>query len=233
MTKVVFIWALVIITLFACKGSEKGQKPKGLVEGKGEEARESGKKDPAVSQNVTEGPEITSVKFTPSSPKVDDFLKAEVLIKGDASAAYQWALNGKPLEISENSLSLREFKRGDKISLTVIPIIGNQKGNPVTVFTYLFNSSPKIVSHVKDSKYKDSNFIYEIKASDPDGDHLTYSLKAAPPGMTIDPSTGLIRWDIPGDFAGRASFAVSVSDGNGGETTQEMYLDIQPPKKKS
>jgi hypothetical protein len=233
MIKVVFIWALLIITLFACKGGEEGQKPNGLVEGKGEEARESEKKDSLFPRNVTEVPEIVSVKLKPSSPKVDDVIKAEVLVSDDASAAYQWALNGKPLEISENSLSLREFKRGDKISLTVTPMIGNQEGGPVTVFTYIFNSPPKIVSHIKDSRYKDSNFIYEIRAADPDGDQLSYSLKSSLPGMIINPSTGMITWPVPPDFQGQAFFTVSVSDGNGGETIQNLSLNIEPEKKES
>src|SRR5262249_105319 len=37
-------------------------------------------------------------------------------------------------------------------------------------------------------------YLYKVKAIDPDGDALTYSLTTAPAGMAIDPSTGLISW---------------------------------------
>jgi len=37
-------------------------------------------------------------------------------------------------------------------------------------------------------------FVYDVDATDPDGDALTFSLVAAPSGMTIDPASGLVRW---------------------------------------
>lgn len=229
MTKIVFIWTLMIITLFACKGSEEGQVTKGLAQKKGEAVRESEKKGIALPQKVIPVPEIVSVKLTPSSPKVEDSIKAEVLIKNNASAAYQWSINDKKIEVSGDTLSSGEFKRGDKIYLTVTPFTANEKGNPVTVFAYIFNSPPKIISDIKDSKYKNSDFTYPIKATDPDGDELTYALKTAPSGMTIDAS-GLIKWNVPPDFKGKAPVTVSVTDNHGGETTASFSVEINASK---
>jgi hypothetical protein len=50
--------------------------------------------------------------------------------------------------------------------------------------------------------------------------------------MRIDSSSGLITWDVPSDFIGKASFTVAVADGHGGEATQDITLEIKPEQKK-
>jgi hypothetical protein len=75
-------------------------------------------------------------------------------------------------------------------------------------------------------------YSHQINATDPDGDSLTYSLKKAPSGMRIDSSSGLITWDVPSDFTGKALFTVAAADGHGGEVTQDLTLEIKPEQKK-
>ena len=60
-------------------------------------------------------------------------------------------------------------------------------------------------------------------ANDPDGDLLTYSIPAAPPGMTID-QTGLIRWtpEVASDFR----VSVQVRDAFGGMDTQNFWIRV-------
>ena len=45
-----------------------------------------------------------------------------------------------------------------------------------------------IVDH-KNFNFDGKIYTYQVKATDPDEDKLTYSLKSAPAGMTIDPKT--------------------------------------------
>lgn len=167
-------------------------------------------------------PEIISIRLSPSSPVKGDRIRAEVLTQnrnGDNVALlYQWAKDGRPLDETSDTLST-ELKRGERISLTVTPDNGKEKGVPITVFTYIFNAKPVITSSIRDSKYE-SGFTYQIMAEDPDRDRLLYSLKSAPDGMTIDRETGLIRWDIPSSFKGKAYVVVSVIDEAGGEARQ-------------
>jgi hypothetical protein len=42
------------------------------------------------------------------------------------------------------------------------------------------------------------SYGYDVDATDPEGDPVTYSLTQAPAGMTIDPTTGVIDW-TPGE----------------------------------
>jgi len=49
--------------------------------------------------------------------------------------------------------------------------------------------------------------------------------------MTVHPTTGLIQWNVPSDFKGKAPITVSVADGHGGEVMQSFTIDITPEKK--
>ena len=92
------------------------------------------------------------------------------------------------------------------------------------------NTAPRITGY-KEIKFNGHNYEGQIIASDPDGDTLVYSLKSAPSGMTIDGSTGLIKWNVPTDFKGKAPFKVVVSDGHGGEISQDSFIQVHPQQK--
>ncbi|MFM7394919.1 MAG: putative Ig domain-containing protein [Cyanobium sp.] len=65
-----------------------------------------------------------------------------------------------------------------------------------------------------------------VKALDGDGDPITYGLIEAPQGMTIDPSSGKLRWDPASAGAGNYRVVVSAADTNGGQDSQEFQLAI-------
>ncbi|HCL90511.1 MAG TPA: hypothetical protein DHW70_04240 [Candidatus Atribacteria bacterium] len=52
------------------------------------------------------------------------------------------------------------------------------------------NLSPTITSTPITLATVDVLYTYDVNATDPEGDTLTYSLIAPPEGMTIDPDTG-------------------------------------------
>jgi len=56
-------------------------------------------------------------------------------------------------------------------------------------------------------------YSYNIIASDPDGDPLTYSSADMPEGMVLNSENGEIRWKPSYDQSGEYSFSVNVSDG--------------------
>ena len=57
---------------------------------------------------------------------------------------------------------------------------------------------------------------YQVVATDPNGDKLTYSVPTAPIGMTIDPNSGLVTWKPTADQLGANPVQVRVDDGRGG-----------------
>jgi|GEM_PF-330433 len=89
---------------------------------------------------------------------------------------------------------------------------------------------PEITSYPQTYATWNTRYTYQVKATDPDNDTLTYSLTQAPPGMAIDPATGLIEWTPSGTQAGYYSVTVKVDDGRCGEAVQQfsVYVNSYP-----
>ena len=88
----------------------------------------------------------------------------------------------------------------------------------VFLFTgcFLFNTPPVIESDPVTTAKEGVAYTYEVEATDPNGDVLTYSLTAGPTGMTINSTTGVISWTPAAD--GSFEVTVEVSDGSKSET---------------
>ncbi len=172
-------------------------------------------------------PAITKAELRPENIRNTDSLK--IVAEGsdkdgdEVTFNYEWIKNSEP---AGNSNTITGFKRGDKISVRITPFDGKDYGQPKTIYTEIRNTNPKIVEH-KEAMFDGKSYSYQVRAADPDGDPLSYSLKSAPPGMTIDPLTGLIKWEVPPDFKGKNPIIVSVTDDHGGEASQSFYLEIK------
>jgi len=146
----------------------------------------------------------------------------------EVTMGYEWERNGEALGKGD---TMKGFKRGDIVSVKITPFDGKGYGRSKTLTTEIKNCPPQIVEH-REIQFDGQSYSCQIRATDPDGDPLTYSLKSAPPGMTIDPSTGIIQWSVPPDFEGETSITVSVTDGHGGESSQDLAVEITPASKK-
>ncbi|MFA4829022.1 MAG: putative Ig domain-containing protein [Thermodesulfovibrionales bacterium] len=234
----IFIFAFCIF-LVGCKAKEapKVTAPSQPVEVAipSVETKELQPTETPLSATTNRPPQVTSVDVTPNFPKVGDTLKITATAidpdKDEVTFIYQWFKNEELLqEETSDTLSLKGFKRGDRIMLNVIPYDGKEKGSPGLMKVTIGNISPEITSNPNESRFENRRFTYQVKATDSENDPLTYSLKAAPTGMTIDKSTGLIQWDVPPDFRGKASVIVSVTDNQGGEGLQSFIYDIAAEK---
>ncbi len=174
-------------------------------------------------------PEITSIKLMPETFKPgDDLLYVDATTSDPdeepVSLFYEWTVNGQPAG-TEQHLPVRP-RRGDKISVKVTPFDGTNYGNPATLEKTIVNMPPVIDEHTE-SSFDGKTYTYQVRASDPDGDALTYTLESPQPGMTIDPSTGLLRWAVPPEFKGSQHVTINVSDGKGGNTKDGITIAIQ------
>lgn len=176
-------------------------------------------------------PELTRVKLMPEVFKPGDRLYIEAegsdIDGNEVTIIYEWTINGSP---AGNSKEIdAQIKRGDRISVRITPYDGELYGSPVTLKREIGNIPP-LISEEKLFTFDGNIYTYQIKASDPDGDVLTYSLKTAPDGMTVD-SSGLVRWNVPPDFKGKSPVAVTVIDGHGGESVLSFDVRIDSEKK--
>ncbi|WP_163697194.1 putative Ig domain-containing protein [Adonisia turfae] len=76
------------------------------------------------------------------------------------------------------------------------------------------NNSPSIANAPREFISLGNDFAFQIEATDPDNDPLTYRLTEAPEGMIID-ENGLITWPATATQLGDYSFTVEVEDGRG------------------
>ena len=90
------------------------------------------------------------------------------------------------------------------------------------------NHPPEIVSAAVTTGAEGEAYSYQVEATDADpGDVLTFSLRVAPEGMSIDSATGLIHW-LPGaSDSGQHAVQVLVTDQHFGRDIQVFSIDIE------
>ena len=90
---------------------------------------------------------------------------------------------------------------------------------------FLFNSSPVIESDPVTTAKEGAVYTYDVEATDPNEDTLTYSLTISPTGMTINSTTGVITWTPTEGQVGENEVVVEVSDGSK-STTQSFTVTV-------
>ena len=75
------------------------------------------------------------------------------------------------------------------------------------------NKAPEIISEPAITATEDQLYSYRVKAIDPNGDDLNYSLSIKPKRMSIDIKNGLISWVPVNNQVGTHRVTVEVSDG--------------------
>ena len=134
-----------------------------------------------------------------------------------------WSRNGEPAGTG-NRLTT-PLKRGDKVSVTVTPFDGKERGKSAALSRDILNTAP-VIEGQEQFQVTDNAVTFHVRASDADGDPLTYSLKDAPSSMSIDRKTGWVRWVTSPGTTGKVPFTVVVSDGAGGESTARFTVTI-------
>ncbi len=94
------------------------------------------------------------------------------------------------------------------------------------------NVAPTITTNALISASVGVAYRFGLNATDPANppvaasvlDPLTWSAMGLPPGLTIDPMTGVISGTPAAGSAGSAMIAVTVTDGDGGSTTRNLNL---------
>lgn len=80
------------------------------------------------------------------------------------------------------------------------------------IFTF-FNQAPVIISEPIITATEGQLYLYQVEASDPNGDILTYSSIVKPEGMNINSENGLIIWTPTNDQVGINRVEIEISDG--------------------
>jgi hypothetical protein len=202
-----------------------------IVAAEGQTSGKPYRTKPAIVGNTP--PEVVKLSIEPTGSDRSQMRALAEVVDADQDAihyAYRWRRNGTLVAGGENAtLDTGAFSRGDSITVEVIPRdaggVGKSKlSEPVA----LGNNAPKITSHPP-GKFDQGVFVYNVQAIDDDKDNLKYLLEAAPSGMTIDPASGMISWQVAPDVKGTYRVRILVQDGQGGSASQDFDLSPGTP----
>ena len=172
-------------------------------------------------------PRIVSSRMMPEAFKPGDRIYIDVKTEdadGDkVKVEYEWTVNDTPAGTEKTPDA--KLKRGDVFEVRIIPFDGEDYGEEELVIVEVGNLPPIIEGHY-DYTFDGTTYTYQPRATDPDGDTITYSLRSGPDGMDIDSTTGEVRWEVPEDFVGTADFVFVAEDGSGGSAEMEQSFRL-------
>lgn len=177
-------------------------------------------------------PQVTGLRLTPDTALGSDSIRALAQgtdVDGDElEYRYRWYVGGAQLGTEGPELPPNTLKRDDQVYVEAAAFDGTDLGPWVQSDALrIGNSAPAITTQPGYTLDSDGFYQYAVNARDPDGDApLRYELIEAPPGMSVDPASGVVRWNVPRDAAGRYTIELSVSDPYGASTLQRYSLDL-------
>ncbi|MCU0607176.1 MAG: hypothetical protein MUF78_07100 [Candidatus Edwardsbacteria bacterium] len=173
----------------------------------------------AIAENLTG---IDSVRLDPSPVSTGASAVTAVPFPAPGSSSsltvrYHWIVAGRESAETGPTLSLSGLKQGDKITVEATPVLGDRAGNPFRVSAVAVNDAPQIRTVLLASQ-DEGAARYQIAATDPDGDAISYQLVSGPAGAAVD-AGGLVT--IP-KAAGSASVRVRLTDATGNWIEREL-----------
>lgn len=175
-------------------------------------------------------PRITSLSYTPGSPKTTDHIRLQVKAEDPDGTPlhyrYTWYINDKKqVHLTRDNLPAASFSRGDTVFCEVRAI--DRDGDEAmrrTAEIEIANSRPSFTTDTTNVRKLDG---LQLRANDPDGDKITFKLTGAPAGMTIDKDRGVIRYKgSTKEKGGAYQLEVTADDGEGATTTWQFGINV-------
>jgi RHS repeat-associated protein len=161
---------------------------------------------PFVYQVVAQDAEQPAVGFSLVDPSAG--------MSVDATGSFTWTPTAS--DVGTNAVTVRVTDGVGGVTDHVFTLV---------IATSPLNAIPDAKLEARTTAWLGQELVGRVVASDPDGDPLTYSLVAAPPGLSIE-ATGVIRW-LPGNNSALPiPLEIKVSDGRGGELTLSAELTV-------
>ncbi len=147
---------------------------------------------------------------------------------------YAWYINGSQVPgKSKSALNAGLCKNGDEVYAMISATDGDDessahKSEPLKIGSNVV----QITSEPPNSIAEGRRYVYQVAATAPDLEALTYSLITKPTGMTIS-NTGRIEWQLPDPKLGERAFevVVRVADPTGSEAYQEFEISVAGTRK--
>jgi hypothetical protein len=111
-------------------------------------------------------------------------------------------------------------------SYTVTVKVSDGQNTGTTTFIWIVNdiTPPIIVNPGNQTSNLGSTVTLAVSASDADGDPLNWSAVNLPPGLSINPSTGLISGTLTGSTPAGTPYSVTLFVSDGQNTDSVSFL---------
>ncbi|MBC8501059.1 MAG: tandem-95 repeat protein, partial [DPANN group archaeon] len=167
---------------------------------------------------VNLNPPVINTFFPVSDPIINEtdsqFFRVNVSDPDGDNVSYFWYLDGSLASSVESYTYLSDYDSAGNYNVTVVVSDETYQVNHYWNLTVLDIDRPPVIDSVPVvSAVEDLLYVYDVNASDPDGDELSFNLLVSPVGMVVNVSSGLITW-LPGNGdVGDHDITVMVSDG--------------------
>jgi len=134
------------------------------------------------------------------------------------------------VDAEDTLLASSHFRRGDKVQVAVTPHDRDDAGKAkLSPAVFVLNGAPRILSEPPEFS-ENEVYRYAIRAEDPDGDAIHFSLSGQPPaGMEIEPDAGVVIWTvIVPEQEVTYTFEVVAEDPKGAKSIQTITMTSTP-----
>jgi YD repeat-containing protein/probable HAF family extracellular repeat protein len=184
-----------------------------------------------VSQDANLAPSITSTP--PQAATVGRVYAYETDATDPDGDPLTWSLDVAPtgMSIDADSGDIRWTPApnqigSNEVAIRVLDAQGAYATQTYTITVRSVNVPPGINSTPPTTAYVDEQYVYAVRATDPENNPLTFSLTTSPAGMSIDPNTGYVEWIPTATQATSHDVAILVEDGQGGSATQTYTVEV-------
>jgi hypothetical protein len=184
---------------------------------------------------------LSAVRISPANPTAATDLSAEALVAPPVPDGiefqYRWIVNDK--EVAESAgavLSCSNFKKKQWVYCQVKALSGEKTSDWLqSKHVRIANSSPQLESSAVEDFSVPGLFTFQITATDPDLDALTFELLSPlDQGIVVDAKTGALTWKLDEVTVKRLGENIeikfAVSDGDQGKTSGSIILNLTKPK---
>ena len=176
-------------------------------------------------------PEVLSVSLVPNEIYAGVDVTVEVVgfdADGD-DIGYNstWFINGiEQVTVFSNKLEGQQFTKGNEISVEVVPYDVDGDGELFAPLSVTVPNGPPRFVTLPELSFTSDTYTYKAAAIDPDGDELTFGLRAGPAGMKVS-KDGLVTWKIGIEGVGTHEVELLATDSEGAEAFQKYEFTIE------
>lgn len=238
----IYVCTLLMISLIGCGGGADDIETNLGTGPASSQQKARDKADDLAPEQRPKGPPegwIKNISFTKQLGKDGTALKFKVettkpLQENQYFSYTYWKNREKIIETRNDTLSPTAYKKGDLVYVDVVLYQGEQVLEGRRSDMVLITNSSPLIKEVKIPEI-DGPGVYRIfvKAKDPDGDKMTFSLEGdpVPEGLVINPRSGTLTY-ILGEKAPPESikFTITADDGHKGITKKLVSIDFDITK---